>query len=188
MFYHFGVSGFEGGFVGVDIFFVISGFLMTSIIVTGLESRDGFSLLKFYLARAKRILPALIVLCASLLVFGWFFLVPGDYKTLAYHTISALTFSSNSRFWQEAGYFDVASYDKWLLHTWSLSVEWQFYLILPLLLLAVWKIRPGRLGILVVLSTVLAGSLAASLIFHPSTLQHLSTCCPCGLGKCYSAA
>ncbi|WP_248920819.1 acyltransferase family protein [Pseudomonas entomophila] len=167
MFYHFGVSGFEGGFVGVDIFFVISGFLMTSIIVTGLESRDGFSLLKFYLARAKRILPALIVLCASLLVFGWFFLVPGDYKTLAYHTISALTFSSNSRFWQEAGYFDVASYDKWLLHTWSLSVEWQFYLILPLLLLAVWKIRPGRLGILVVLSTVLAGSLAASLIFSP---------------------
>lgn len=166
--YHFGVSGFAGGFVGVDIFFVISGFLMTSIIVTGLESRTGFSLFKFYLARAKRILPALIVLCAALLIFGWFFLVQGEYKTLAYHTISALTFSSNSRFWQESGYFDVASYDKWLLHTWSLSVEWQFYIILPLLLLAIWKLRPGRSFTLVVLSTVMAASLAASIIFSPT--------------------
>lgn len=166
--YHFGVTGFAGGFVGVDIFFVISGFLMTSIIVTGLESRTGFSLFKFYLARAKRILPALIVLCVALLVFGWFFLVQAEYKTLAYHTISALTFSSNSRFWQESGYFDVASYDKWLLHTWSLSVEWQFYLILPLLLLAIWKLHPGRKCTLVVLSTVMAASLAASIIFSPT--------------------
>ena len=140
--YHFHVPGFNGGFVGVDVFFVISGYLMTGIVVRGLD-QDRFSLIGFYLARARRILPALLVLCASLLALGWFFLLPPDYKLLGTHAVTAITFWSNFRFLDEAGYFDSSSNEKWLLHTWSLSVEWQFYLLLPLLLWAIWKIKPG---------------------------------------------
>jgi len=143
IFYHFGVPGFDGGFVGVDVFFVISGFLMTGIVVKGLE-RGNFSFLGFYLARARRILPALVALCAVLLGVGWFLLMPPDYKMLGSHTMYSLTFLSNVKFWLEAGYFDVASHDKWLLHTWSLSAEWQFYLVLPVILWIVWRLKPGR--------------------------------------------
>ena len=135
--YHFGVPGFAGGFVGVDVFFVISGFLMTSIIISGLE-QGRFSLWSFYLARARRIIPALLVLCISLLVLGWFWLPSADYKMLGTHAATALAFVSNLKFWREAGYFDAASHEKWLLHTWSLSVEWQFYILLPLGCLLLW--------------------------------------------------
>lgn len=136
--YHFAVPGFSGGFVGVDVFFVISGFLMTGIIVSGLE-RGTFSLSSFYLARAGRIVPALLVLCATLLLLGWSWLANTDYQILATHAVTALAFVSNFKFWKEAGYFDAASHDKWLLHTWSLSVEWQFYILLPLGCLLVWR-------------------------------------------------
>lgn len=141
--YHFGVRGFSGGFVGVDIFFVISGFLMTGIVVKGLE-QGRFSLLEFYLARARRIVPALLALCAVLLALGWFLLMPPDYLMLSTHAIASLLFLSNLKYWDEAGYFDLASHEKWLLHTWSLSVEWQFYLLLPLFLWAAWRLLPGR--------------------------------------------
>lgn len=143
--FHFGVPGFEGGFVGVDIFFVISGFLMTSIIIKKLESQQqSFSVWDFYLARTKRIIPALLVLCITLLAVGWFVLPPVDYRSLGMHTLTSVLFASNIQYWREAGYFDAASHDKWLLHTWSLSVEWQFYLLLPALLWAVWRLWPGR--------------------------------------------
>jgi peptidoglycan/LPS O-acetylase OafA/YrhL len=135
--YHFGIPGFTGGFIGVDVFFVISGFLMTSIIIEGLE-RGTFSLWGFYLARARRIIPALLVLCISLLILGWFWLPSVDYKMLGTHAATALAFVSNLKFWREAGYFDAASHEKWLLHTWSLSVEWQFYILLPLGCLLLW--------------------------------------------------
>lgn len=158
-FYHFGIPGFRGGFVGVDVFFVISGFLMTGIVVSGLE-RGGFSILSFYLARARRILPALIVLCAVLLALGWWVLLPVEYKKLGTQAVFSLAFLSNIKFWLEAGYFDAASHEKWLLHTWSLAVEWQFYLLLPLVLLAVWKWRPGRRPLIVVMAAGLLVSLA----------------------------
>lgn len=161
VFYHFGVPGFAGGFVGVDVFFVISGFLMTGLVVKGLE-RGTFSVLGFYMARGRRIVPALVVLCAVLLALGWFVLLPPDYKMLSTHSVYALSFLSNVEFWQEAGYFDVASHEKWLLHTWSLSVEWQFYLILPLVLWAVWRIKPGRAAQTWAIGLGLAASLAAS--------------------------
>jgi peptidoglycan/LPS O-acetylase OafA/YrhL len=135
MLYHFGVLGFSGGFSGVDIFFVISGYLMTGIIVSGLESRS-FSILAFYFARVKRIIPALFFLCVVLFVIGWFLLAPDDYATLAKHVKDSLLFVSNNTYRKESGYFDVVSHEKWLLHTWSLSVEWQFYLILPVMLWA----------------------------------------------------
>ncbi len=164
--FHFGLPGSQGGFVGVDVFFAISGFLMTGIVVKALE-RGRFSVLAFYLARARRIVPALAALCATLLALGWRFLLPTDYHGLASHAWSSVTFVSNFKYWREAGYFDAGSHDKWLLHTWSLAVEWQFYLVLPLVLLAVWKLRPGRAALMAVLIAGLAGSLALSVIGTP---------------------
>lgn len=143
--FHFNPTSLPGGFAGVDVFFVISGFLMTGIIFRGFESTDsgggsGFNLFRFYVARAKRIIPALAALCLALLAFGWLFFIPLDYKELSKHAAGSVTFISNIIYWKEAGYFDAASHEKWLLHTWSLSVEWQFYLIYPLVLLALRKI------------------------------------------------
>ena len=166
--YHFGIRGLGGGFVGVDVFFVISGFLMTSIIVRGLEEpaagQRAFSVWNFYLARARRIVPALVALCAVLMVLGWFFLSMGDYRKLGAHTVGALGFFSNILFWREAGYFDEESHGKFLLHTWSLSVEWQFYLALPLVLVSLWKLRPGRKSIEVAFWIGLVASLALSIV------------------------
>ncbi|WP_162504370.1 acyltransferase family protein [Aeromonas veronii] len=159
--YHFGVPGFTGGFVGVDVFFVISGFLMTGIIIAGLE-RGKFSLWGFYLARARRIIPALLALCASLLILGWFWLPSVDYKMLAAHVGTAVAFVSNLKFWREAGYFDAASHEKWLLHTWSLSVEWQFYILLPLGCLLLWHFF-GKRGVKWALVAVGMLSLALSI-------------------------
>lgn len=133
--FHFNDSWMSGGFAGVDVFFVISGFLMTGIIFRGIEQKD-FSILRFYVARANRIIPALAILCLVLLAFGWFFFTPLDYKYLSKHAISSIGFLSNVIYWSESGYFDAASHAKWLLHTWSLSVEWQFYIIYPLALVA----------------------------------------------------
>ncbi|MCT7655668.1 acyltransferase [Oceanimonas sp. NS1] len=96
------------------------------------------------MARVTRIVPALLLLVGILLLVGWWALPQGDYKLLSAHSLYALVFLSNVRFWREAGYFDSASHEKWLLHTWSLSVEWQFYLLLPLLLLVVWRCVRGR--------------------------------------------
>lgn len=136
--FHFNASWMPGGFAGVDVFFVISGFLMTGIIFRGIE-QENFSILKFYVARANRIIPALAVLCLVLLVFGWFYLTPLDYRALGKHVGSSMGFLSNIIYWRESGYFDAASHEKWLLHTWSLSVEWQFYIIYPLVLVAMRK-------------------------------------------------
>ncbi len=161
--YHFGVAGFSGGFVGVDVFFAISGFLMTAIVVAGLE-RGDFSLSGFYMARARRILPALLALCAALLALGWFVLLPPDYKSLGSQAVYSLAFLSNVEYWKEAGYFDIASHEKWLLHTWSLSVEWQFYLLLPIVLLATWRLKPGRAAQLGVVAVCFAASFGASVL------------------------
>ena len=136
--FHFNASWMPGGFAGVDVFFVISGFLMTGIVFRGIE-QENFSILKFYVARANRIIPALAVLCLVLLVFGWFYLTPLDYKALGKHAASSVAFLSNIIYWRESGYFDAASHEKWLLHTWSLSVEWQFYILYPLVLVAMRK-------------------------------------------------
>ena len=131
--FHFQVNGLNAGFIGVDVFFVISGWLMTKIIYEGLKNQK-FSFISFYLARARRILPALIVLCLILLVVGWFFLLPSEFRQLGKHLAVTPTFLSNMVFASEAGYFNGASYEKLLLHTWSLSIEWQFYLIFPIII------------------------------------------------------
>lgn len=153
--FHFNSSWMPGGFAGVDVFFVISGFLMTGIIFRGME-QDNFSVLNFYVARANRIIPALALLCLALLVFGWFYFTPLEYKALGKHAASSVGFLSNFVYWREAGYFDAASHEKWLLHTWSLSVEWQFYIIYPLVLIALRKfLSVNTLKLLLIVGTVL---------------------------------
>jgi len=141
--YHFKADFIPGGYVGVDIFFVISGYLMTNIIVGRLQ-KGSFSLIDFYYDRAKRIIPGLAGLCIFLVLIGYFFIDPMTYNYLAYTGISALLFFSNIRFSEAVGYFDPQSEVKWLLHTWSLSAEWQFYLIYPIIVWSLYKFAPTR--------------------------------------------
>lgn len=154
--FHFNHNWLPGGFAGVDVFFVISGFLMTMIIVKGLE-KENFSILSFYNARVRRIIPALSVLCFALLVFGLFFIPPIDYLNLGKHAAASLSFVSNMVYWSESNYFNPSSNEKWLLHTWSLSVEWQFYLIYPLVLVFLNKVLSLRqLRLVILCGTILA--------------------------------
>lgn len=133
-------SWFKGGFVGVDIFFVISGYLISSIIFQQLQ-RNTFRFSDFYARRIRRIFPALILVLGAVLGFGWWWLTPSDYRLLAGHTIAGSAFVANFVFWNEAGYFDAASTTKVLLHLWSLAIEEQFYLIWPLVLYALHRWR-----------------------------------------------
>jgi len=132
--FHFNPQWLPGGFAGVDVFFVISGFLMTSIIFNGVE-KNTFNLFKFYTARANRIIPVLAVMSAVLLIFGWFFLLPTDFQSLGKQVEKSSLFISNILFSRGGSYFDTAEHTKWLLHTWSLSVEWQFYILFPIIII-----------------------------------------------------
>ena len=136
--FHFRIPGFAGGFAGVDVFFVISGFLMTGIIFNGLQ-QQRFSLLGFYAARARRIIPALVTLCLALLIFGYVYLPLEDFRESIRTIKSSLLFSSNFLFAQDGNYFDAPVHENWLLHTWSLSVEWQFYLLYPALMMGLYR-------------------------------------------------
>ena len=122
-----------GGFVGVDVFFVISGYLMTMIITEG-DKEGKFSIVSFYRRRLERIAPALILVVLVVIGFGWFFVSPHEYQSLSKHAISSLGFFSNIIFANEVNYFDQSTKLNWLLHTWSLSIEWQFYVIYPICL------------------------------------------------------
>jgi peptidoglycan/LPS O-acetylase OafA/YrhL len=136
--YHAYPTLVTGGFVGVDVFFVISGFLIGTIIYSGLE-RNDFSLRTFYVRRAKRILPALIVVCCAVLAIGYVVLISSEFKDLGESVVAASLFSSNILLWVQTGYFDTAANNKELLHLWSLGVEEQFYLIWPLLAIFMWR-------------------------------------------------
>lgn len=154
--FHFQIFGFSAGFIGVDIFFVISGYLMTKIIIDQIMSKN-FSIWKFYLARGVRILPALLLLTAVIALVGWFLLIPEDYKSYAKHAASSITFLSNLMYRLESSdYFSVAAHDKILLHTWSLSVEWQFYIILPILLLIIRKINRNIIHLAILVGFIIS--------------------------------
>lgn len=149
--FHADVSWLSGGFTGVDIFFVISGFLITSLIVKELEE-GRFSLLSFYKRRALRILPAYLAMIAVVVVASWFLLFPEESRALGRSIVAASLFVSNIYFWRTSGYFDPAVETAPLLHTWTLSVEEQFYILLPLFLILVagWFARRFALAILAV--------------------------------------
>ncbi|WP_367299022.1 acyltransferase family protein [Hafnia alvei] len=134
MVFHFNPTWMPAGFVGVDIFFAISGYLMTSIIYRGIDS-GSFSLIKFYAARCKRIIPALTLMVSIVVFIAYFIIEPYDYQKIGKHARDSLLFISNITYFSESGYFDVDSLEKFLLHTWSLSVEWQFYIIYPVIVL-----------------------------------------------------
>jgi peptidoglycan/LPS O-acetylase OafA/YrhL len=137
--FHAGFKIFSGGFVGVDIFFVISGYLITTIIIAEL-SEGRFSIINFYERRARRILPVLFFVMLSCLPFAWLWLLPQDMKIFSQSLIAVSTFASNILFWRTSGYFDAAAELNPLLHTWSLAVEEQFYLFFPLLLILAWRL------------------------------------------------
>ena len=128
----------SGGYVGVDVFFVISGFLISGIILKGLQA-GNFSFRYFYNNRIKRILPALIVVVAATYVFGYFTLLPDEFSQLGKQTAASIGFIQNFILWKESGYFDTAAALKPLLHLWSLSIEEQFYLIYPVCIWAAWR-------------------------------------------------
>lgn len=133
-----------GGFVGVDVFFVISGYLISTLLFQGLEA-GSFSLLDFYRRRIRRIFPALAVVMLFSLAAGWFMLFPDEYTQLGRHAAAACAFVLNFQLWSESGYFDNAAESKPLLHLWSLAVEEQFYIVWPLVLAALWKQRANVL-------------------------------------------
>ncbi len=156
-----------GGFVGVDVFFVISGFLITGILLRGVD--DGtFSFAGFYARRIKRIFPALATVLCACLLFGYIALLPAEYEQLGKHAVWGAGFLSNFAFWQETGYFDNAAETKPLLHLWSLGVEEQFYLLWPLVLLL--AARLGRPRAFLVVCAIGALSYAANVALvaeHP---------------------
>jgi len=138
--YHAFPHQVAAGFIGVDIFFVISGYLISSIILTHLD--DGrFHIATFYSRRIRRIFPALLVVMCAGLGFGWIALLPGEYAQFGRHTVAGAGFFSNFILWGESGYFDTAAETKPLLHLWSLAIEEQFYVFWPLILWFFWRRR-----------------------------------------------
>lgn len=145
MLYHAFPTLIKGGFVGVDVFFVISGFLISTIIFQNLE-KGTFSFAEFYARRIARIFPALFIVMLATLAFAWFTLLPKPYAELGKHVMGGAGFVSNLMLWSEAGYFDSPAKFKPLLHLWSLGVEEQFYLVWPLILFFAWKRRVNLLA------------------------------------------
>ena len=136
--FHAGFESFSGGFVGVDVFFVISGYLITTIIINDIEKKR-FSLVNFYEKRAKRILPALCFVIFLCIPFAWMWMSPVQLKDFLQSLIAVGLFASNILFWKESGYFATAAEEKPLLHTWSLAVEEQYYIFFPIFLILMWR-------------------------------------------------
>lgn len=152
--FHAGFKAFSGGFVGVDVFFVISGYLITTILLNDLEA-GKFSIVHFYERRARRILPALFLVMFACLPFAWFWLLPQDMKSFSQSLVAVSVFASNILFWRTSGYFDTATELKPLIHTWSLSVEEQYYVLFPLFLFFAWRLgKRWTVGILAVVALI----------------------------------
>lgn len=139
----------RGGFIGVDVFFVISGYLISTIIYSNLQ-QGSFSFKDFYARRIRRIFPSLFTILAATFIFGWFFLTPREYELLNQQIAGGAGFISNFIFWRQSGYFDISADKKPLLHLWSLAVEEQFYIFWPLLLWTCWKFKANLLLVTIV--------------------------------------
>ena len=155
---------FEGGYAGVDVFFVISGYLITLAILNSSEG-NRFSVRDFYIRRVRRIFPALSLVFASVLVAGWILLNPQEFAQLGKHVASGSGFVSNLVLWKESGYFDTAAELKPLLHLWSLGVEEQFYIFFPAVMYLILRFRLPRFSLLAALTLA---SLIASIVFTSS--------------------
>jgi peptidoglycan/LPS O-acetylase OafA/YrhL len=149
--FHAFPSWVRGGFIGVDVFFVISGYLISTIIFDNLD-KSTFSFTEFYARRIKRIFPALLLVLIACFAFGWFALLADEYKQLGMHIAAGAGFISNFTLWNEAGYFDNSAETKPLLHLWSLGIEEQFYFVWPLLLWFAWKRKFNLLTITIVIA------------------------------------
>lgn len=147
--FHAGFELFSGGFVGVDVFFVISGYLITTILIEDIEN-NRFSLVKFYERRARRILPALFFVMLICVPFAWMWMLPHQLKDFSQSFVAVIFFASNILFWRESGYFAAAAEEKPLLHTWSLAVEEQYYLLFPILLFLAWRFGKNRVFLMIV--------------------------------------
>jgi len=142
--FHAFPSLLPGGFIGVDVFFVISGFLISDIMFNALQA-GSFSFLDFYARRVKRIFPALILVLLLSFAFAWFVLFSDELKQLGKHMVRAVMFLSNFILWHESGYFDNAAETKPLLHLWSLGIEEQFYIVWPVVVWGCGVLRHGEL-------------------------------------------
>jgi peptidoglycan/LPS O-acetylase OafA/YrhL len=173
MFFHAGFEMFAGGFVGVDVFFVISGYLITSIIRREMAA-GAFSILGFYERRVRRILPALFLVTAACIPFAWAWMLPGEFKDFAQSVVAVNLFASNFLFWKESGYFALTAELKPLLHTWSLAVEEQFYVTFPLLLLLLRRVRERTLFAVIFILTLASFALAEWMsVRHPDANFYL---------------
>ena len=141
--FHAGFTLFSGGYVGVDIFFVISGYLITTIIVDDLEN-NRFSIVSFYERRARRILPALFFVMLICIPFAWLWMLPNQIQDFSQSLVAVSLFISNIQFWRESGYFETEAEEKPLLHTWSLAVEEQYYLLFPIFLILTWRFGKNK--------------------------------------------
>ncbi len=158
--YHAGFAKVRGGFVGVDVFFVISGYLISSVILSELD-RSKFSLSNFYQRRIRRILPALFAMLLAAFVLAYKFLLPSEFVDFANSGLAAVFSVSNVYFWQQSGYFDAPAALKPLLHTWSLGVEEQFYIALPLLLMCAHRFLRARLKLAVIALSIVSFAVSA---------------------------
>lgn len=152
--FHASPNWIKGGFIGVDIFFVLSGYLISTIIFENLD-KGTFSFSEFYARRIKRIFPALLLVLVACFIFGWLELLADEFKQLGKHIAAGAGFISNIVLWSEAGYFDNSADTKPLLHLWSLGIEEQFYIIWPLLLWFSWR-RKFNLVIVTIVATVVS--------------------------------
>jgi peptidoglycan/LPS O-acetylase OafA/YrhL len=150
--FHAGFELFSGGFVGVDVFFVISGYLITTILIEDIENQR-FSLVNFYERRARRILPALFFVMFFCIPFAWMWMLPNQMKDFSQSLVAVSLFASNVLFWRESGYFDAAAEEKPLLHTWSLAVEEQYYVLFPIFLFLAWRYGKNRVFWMIVAMT-----------------------------------
>lgn len=168
LFFHAGFSLVSGGYIGVDIFFVISGYLITSIIQREINANQ-FSIINFYERRARRILPALLLVCLTCIPFAYFWMLPFELKSFFDSIISINLFISNVLFWRESEYFSAAAELKPLLHTWSLSVEEQFYVFFPVFLLILSRFKHLITFIAVLIISLLSLALADFATTHFNT-------------------
>ena len=155
IFFHAGFGFFSGGFVGVDVFFVISGYLITTILIDDIENKR-FSIINFYERRARRILPALFFIMLVCIFFAWMWMLPYQMKDFSKSIVAVSLFASNILFWRESDYFSAAMEEKPLLHTWSLAIEEQYYFLFPIFLVTAWYFGRNKVFWMIIFMTAVS--------------------------------